>query len=624
MSRRTWLAVLTATVFGFALPAAPLAVGAPPRGKGALPRSKSAPPRGKTDLFANFTRPSEVHVRLGPHEVLMESGHQGLIHFPDEPICILNSRPLKFLMVSGDSTYLMQGASWATSVPLAKVLTPGPAGSVDNNYAGVSSVYLDKPNRRWIGFYHAEDREGIDKIEVTGVQGFYGTICAGESPQDATEVRKLGPAITADKPKLLRGWETEGGPREAWLAQGVGVPSVCPSADGKYLMCWYGEWSNRIKRGVQICVARSPIESAGLPGSWKKYYQGAFSEPGIGGHETPVVAAAPGVADTCDPHVQYVREWDRYVMVFGAPLYSEVLAKPPRAVSSGLFLSTSQDGLAWNKPVRLEVVFPLVIVTQRCKVHPMLLVTHATSQRLRGFLLYGFTPEWPTVPHHLGGCPIDVTINQKSSDGREPPDGNRATGVIEPRVSPSSSYRKYDIRFDKPDVSSQFVFSNQNGRAYLRDSELRITSPDPWEFRGGGHATFRTSFTAYRSVRIIGRIVKPSSHEFRFCVGQLNGIILWQGAENEHHFRVANGPKEVKTDRVVIPGERVEIVVEQTRNDTATVRVNGTTLFSAKIRLEGSVTVYTAGNEIAVQEIQVEGIPNPRQEAREVPLEYLW
>jgi hypothetical protein len=394
-------------------------------------KGAGTPPRPKTDPFPNWTRPPEVTARLGSHRVLMESGHQGLIHFPDEPICILENRPMKFLMVSGDSTYLMQGASWATSVPLAKVLTPGPAGSVDNNYAGISSVYLDKSNRRWIGFYHAEDREGIGKINVTAVQGFYGTICVGESPQDAAEIRKLGPAITADKPKLLRGWETEGGSKEAWLAQGVGVPSVCPSADGKYLMCWYAEWSNRVKRGVQICVARSPIDSAGLPGSWKKYYQGEFSEPGIGGHETPVVAAASGIADTCDPHVQYVKEWDRYVMVFGTALFAEVNTKRPRAIHSGLFLSTSQDGLTWNKPVRLEVVFPLVIVTQRCKVHPMLLVTNATSQRLRGFLLYGFTPEWPTVPHHLGGCSIDVAIKQKLSDSRERLDGNRLANVAQ-------------------------------------------------------------------------------------------------------------------------------------------------------------------------------------------------
>ncbi len=583
----------------------------------------AAPPKSQ-DLFPQWSQPAEVRVRLGPHRVLMESGHQGLVHFPDEPICILKTRPLTFLMVSGNSTYLMQGDSWGTSVPLAKVLSPGPEGSVDNNYAGISSVYFDKPNRRWIGFYHAEDREGIGKIEVTAVQGFYGTICVGESAQDAAEFRKLGPAITADKPKLVRGWETEGGPRDAWLAQGVGVPSVCPSADGKFLMCWYAEWSNRVKRGVQICVARSPIDSAGLPGSWKKYYQGGFSEPGIGGHETPVVAAARGIADTCDPHVQYVKECDRYVMVFGAPLYAEVLAKPPRAVSSGLFLTTSQDGVSWNKPVRLEVVFPLVIVTQRCKIHPMLLLTSVNRQRLRGFLLYGFTSEWPTVPHHLGGCPIDVTLDHRQSELREKPGDKQVVRVMEPRVSPSNTYRKYDIRFDKPNALDQFVFSNTNGRAYLRDSELRITSPDPWEFRGGGHATFRTYFTAYRSVRLVGRILEPSSHEFRFCVGQLNGILLWQGAENEHHFRVANGPNVVRMDRVIVPGEVIEIVVEQTGNDMATVRVNGETLFTANVRLEGAVTVYTAGNEIAVHEIQIDGVPNQQKVVREVSLEYLW
>jgi hypothetical protein len=305
-------------------------------------------------------------------------------------------------MVCGDSTYIWAGTSFATAAPVAKVLWPGGAGSVDNNYAGIGGIYHDRQGKRMLGFYHAEDKEGIGKVEINDVQGFYGTICVAEVPDNGNAFRKLGPGITADRPKLLRGWETEGGPRGAWLAQGVGEPSVCIDAKGKNLLCYYTEWSNRLKRGVQICVAQSPIEESGLPGSWKKYFRVGFTEPGLGGHETPVISAGRR-ADTYTPHVQYIEAWRRYVMVFGVGVGSEIHGRPLKALESGIYITTSLDGVNWAKPVQVERVFAFVINTQECKVHPTLIVSRASASSLTGQLLYGYTPRWPDTPHHLGG-----------------------------------------------------------------------------------------------------------------------------------------------------------------------------------------------------------------------------
>src|ERR1700737_1877072 len=33
-----------------------------------------------------------------------------------------------------------------------------------------------------------------------------------------------------------------------------------------------------------------------LPGNWKKYFQGAFTEPGLGGRETPIIDLYPSVS----------------------------------------------------------------------------------------------------------------------------------------------------------------------------------------------------------------------------------------------------------------------------------------------------------------------------------------
>jgi hypothetical protein len=370
------------------------------------------------ELFSGWSHPAEVSVTIGRNEVLIPAGRHGLNYFPDEAICILKERPLTFTVVA-DGTYVMQGQSFASAVPVAHVLKPGAAGSPDNHYAGIGGIYDDTARKRVMGFYHAEDKEGIGVVEVNGVQGFYGTICAAEASTNDTAFRKLGPAISADKPKLPRGWETEGGPRGAWLAQGVGEPSVCVDATGKYLHCYFVEWSNRLKRGVQICVARCSTDSGGIPGSWQKYYNGRFSEPGLGGHETPVVSAGHQ-ADAYTPHVQYVKEWQRYVMVFGVGVQSEIHARPLKPIRSGLYVTTSRDGVNWAKPVQVEKVFAFVINTQECKVHPTLIVSRVKDETLTGQLLYGFTPRWPDTPHHLGGCSISVRFTPQTAPATLP------------------------------------------------------------------------------------------------------------------------------------------------------------------------------------------------------------
>ena len=53
-----------------------------------------------------------------------------------------------------------------------------------------------------------------------------------------------------------------------------------------------------------------------MPGSWQKYFEGRFGEPGLGGRETPVVSAHHlDEASVSQAHVAHSRELERYVMV---------------------------------------------------------------------------------------------------------------------------------------------------------------------------------------------------------------------------------------------------------------------------------------------------------------------
>lgn len=368
------------------------------------------------DYFPLMQQPSEVKVTLGQHRVVMPSGHDGLLNFPDMPIVELSSRPLSFLVVGGiGETFLLRGDSYENSRIAGKVLPPGPAGSVDNQYAGISSVYVDKKRKKLVAFYHAEDGEQMPKCS-NGVAGAYWSLCVAESPLDRIEFTKLGRYVTADQPKKLNAWETEGGPREAWLIQGTGNPNVTMDADGQHLLCYYIEASNRLKdqRGCQICMARAPKESAGLPGSWEKYFKGEFSEPGLGGHDTPVVTASPN-AETADPFVIYVKPWKRYVMLMMMAVYTEMNGTPPAVKESGFYISTSVDALGWTKPVKIATLFPVPSLGQPCSMRPHLVAFTANTRTIKGTLRYAHSEEWGKVSQHLAESPITITLTGQGS-----------------------------------------------------------------------------------------------------------------------------------------------------------------------------------------------------------------
>jgi hypothetical protein len=104
-------------------------------------------------------------------------------------------------------------------------------------------------------------------------------------------------------------------------------------------------------------MARCPVSKAGEPRAWKKFYRGDFTEPGLGGHDTPVVSAWPhGHAHSS--HVSYSRTLKQYIMVFGMATGQEMATL--KLNKSGIYLTTSDDGVRWRKPTQLWKVLPMV------------------------------------------------------------------------------------------------------------------------------------------------------------------------------------------------------------------------------------------------------------------------
>jgi hypothetical protein len=425
--------------------------------------------------FEKWPRGPELAIETGNSEALLQPGQSGLNYFPDEAITILDANPLRFLMVCGNSTYLMTGDSWSTSKPLAKVLSPGQAGDPDNGYAGIGATYLDEPNNRVIGFYHAEDHEQLGKISFNGVDGFYATVCAAVVDVEGGNGRKLGPVITADKPKLVRAWETQGGPPSAWLCQGVGEPHVCVSSDRKHLFCYYTEWSNRLKRGTEICLARSRSSDAGLPGTWEKFHEGKFGEKGIGGHDSPVLTGWPK-ADTFTPQVVYLKAWQRYVMTFGVAVHSEMNADSPEAAESGFYLSTSTDGVNWSQPIKALAILTVFFSGHTCGVHPTLVLSEIDGRSATGLLLYGLSENWGQVPHHLTACPIRLRLVQEP--GRGVP--NRGTDRSGQNKEPHKVSKTTNSHRNQPKTTSDLEFERSlagNYRLELTNAESGESEP---------------------------------------------------------------------------------------------------------------------------------------------------
>ena len=339
--------------------------------------------------------------RTGPVKVIIPSGQHGLVGFPDEGITFLSRKPLSFLLVAGVSTRLMQGTSLGTAAPVAEVIAPSPDGP-DNGYAGVSAAITDPKDGTIRAFYHAEDWEGYDKLGLNGVNNFLASVCLATCPAGSRVFTKQGPVITGPDPKDT----TSKHP------QGVGTASVTVTPGGKYLLAWFTVYSPAPGRGSEIGMARAPAASGGGAGSWWKWHDGDFSEPGIGGRSSPVISFRERKGAAMDASVVWVPECRRYVMVFTGVIHGDTA--PESDPQGGIWVACSREGIAWSEPTRIVKGIGVPCPGRECTMHPSLVVNSATADTIDATLLYGYSPSWgftvEAPSHHLVGRTVRLTL----------------------------------------------------------------------------------------------------------------------------------------------------------------------------------------------------------------------
>jgi hypothetical protein len=159
---------------------------------------------------------------------------------------------------------------------------------------------------------------------------------------------------------------------------------------------------------VQICLSRSSVAERGAPGTWTKYYAGAFSEPGIGGKETPVMVARPA-ADALFPSVTYSNALGEYVMVFNILYYADL--REGQVAKGGIYAAFSVNGIRWSSPQLLVPGLSIGLIDREVLWHPV--VVWDDGGRAEGWLVYSYSPRWGhsgvRTPHYMVGQRISFS-----------------------------------------------------------------------------------------------------------------------------------------------------------------------------------------------------------------------
>ncbi|WP_329172863.1 RICIN domain-containing protein [Streptomyces sp. NBC_01477] len=182
--------------------------------------------------------------------------------------------------------------------PTGLTATAAPSGSgyAQKNYCDLSGVWVDPDTGDWYGLVHNEftpqpfgDGLHYDAIDyaVSTDQGMTWTIKAH--------------VITS--PYSTKRGDTTAFPNQTY-SYGDGDQRLLVDTASGYFYAYYGSRvvdKNGGWKAFYEHVARAPISGKMAPGSWQKWYDGAWSQPGAGGKESNLVPATSATSTGYTP-----------------------------------------------------------------------------------------------------------------------------------------------------------------------------------------------------------------------------------------------------------------------------------------------------------------------------------
>jgi hypothetical protein len=303
-----------------------------------------ASPVGAQSVNGNVT------LSMGQPETVLDLLHRwlnGLIFWPDSQMGLLREGNSWVTFASSASlvphTTMEARAVGSPDDPLAggHMATPILGVPSDIAYAAGGHVYRDPATGMLLMFVHTERWPQT----VLGVP-FYATLALAKSTDDGVTWTWLGEIIS---PNLS--YSAVSPSDNLGFGPGSGTYTI----RNGYFYVYYswdpqatnGQWDpNAPNAIVWVAVARAPVQevvaaaAAGHTSPWFKFYQGSFSEPGLGGRASDLVPSG------CifEPDITYDQYVQEYVMVAmscgGTP--------PPPPGAYNLTALFSSDGMSWT------------------------------------------------------------------------------------------------------------------------------------------------------------------------------------------------------------------------------------------------------------------------------------
>ena len=318
-------------------------------------------------------------VFTGDQEDVIGAGQWGLHCVPDEHVSYYKTDDIYHLwpgvahhFTSADfDSWTPVNTEGGNSVPS---LTPSGEG-FDRDYAGPGSVIRATNGQDLLMFYHGEYQwpEG----------GYYATIGLARSSDEGQTWERLGPVI--------EGRLSRPDPPPWYGAFGAGGPCALVDERDGFIYLYYLDWGAPVypEEDTHTHVARAPISSDGLPGSWRKYLEGEFSEDGLGGN-------SDGVLRGWFASISYNASLGAYLGVY--------------VLADGFYYSISFDRIDWTVGKKLLTRNETPSTGEPWLLYPSLLSpsqpTDGTTTET-GYLYYGHGI-YNVECHHMVRRPVEV------------------------------------------------------------------------------------------------------------------------------------------------------------------------------------------------------------------------
>lgn len=214
--------------------------------------------------------------------------------------------------------------------------------TAENKNRWLESTWVDPDGRVWAWYHHEEYPDCGGRPLATPVIGALVSYDGGWTFHD------LGSVLSA-------GFEPNCDAKNGYFAGGHGDFTVIPDEAGEFLYFHFSNYSGDASQHG-VAVARMRVEDRAEPaGKVWKYFEGEWSEPGVGGQVTPIFPAKVdwGREDAdafWGPSVHFNTKVGKYVMLLNHACCA------PGWPQDGVFISFVEDladPLGWKEPVRL-------------------------------------------------------------------------------------------------------------------------------------------------------------------------------------------------------------------------------------------------------------------------------